>query len=290
MKYVPKEITEEVNVTPINPLVNFGYLVGTVALGGLFIYVLLGMSASLLAKRIGPETEEKIGASLAASLPFEVIENDERVAYLEDLVASLQSDLEQTAAGVAQYPPVKVGILDTPVENAMVMAGSYLFVTDGLLAEVNSENELAFVIAHELGHLHHKDPLSALGRSLVLVTISGLLGIGQQVPSIVPGALQLAELGHSRGQESAADDYAIELIQVRYEHGAHSLDFFRRMQTSEPDFGALSSVAEWQQTHPLSSARIERIENTFERNGWSLEGEVTPLPENIDCRSFQYCD
>ncbi len=62
----------------------------------------------------------------------------------------------------------------------MVTAGSYLFVTNGLLAAVESENELAFVLAHELGHFHHRDPLQALGRSLVLITLSSLLGLGQE--------------------------------------------------------------------------------------------------------------
>ncbi|MEO0771501.1 MAG: M48 family metalloprotease, partial [Cyanobacteria bacterium J06649_4] len=163
-------------------------------------------------------------------------------------------------------------------------------VTEGLLAAVQSENELAFVISHELGHLHNRDPLTALGRSLVWVTIGGVLGIGQQVPSIAPNLLNLAELGHSRGQERAADQYAIALIQAHYGHGAHSLEFFKRAQAEELNLGALNHVAQWQQTHPLSSDRIQRIEDTFETNGWQLSGDITPLPENIQCRNFEPCD
>ncbi len=290
MQYTPKEITEEVNVTPVHPLVNAAYLLATVACVGALIYGALGLVASELAVRIGPKTEEKIGSALVASATFDVDQSDRRIAYLNDLLADLQADAAQTNLGNAEYPPLKVSILDTPVENAMVTAGSYLFVTDGLLAEVKSENELAFVLAHELGHLHYRDPLKAMGRSLVFITLNSLLGLGQGSPSgAIPGAVNLAELSYSRQQETAADDYAIALIMAHYHHGGHSLGFFERAQAREFDWGALRSVAQWQQTHPLTSDRLRRIEGTFEKNGWPLTGEATPLPTQIGCKDFQLC-
>lgn len=295
MKYVPKEITQEVNTTPVNPLVNLTYLLGTVTLAGIVIYFLLGIAADQIAKRIGPETEEKIGSVLVQTIPFQegstANENakDSRVDYLQELATSLQTDLATATDEPANYPPLKIGILDTPVENAMVTAGSYMFVTEGLLDAVESENELAFVMAHELGHLQQKDPLTALGRSLVWLTISGLLGIGQQGSSVVPSAFNMAELSYGRGQETAADDYAIALITERYPHGAHSLDFFKRAQEKELNLGAFNRVAEWQQTHPLSEGRVQRLETQLTNSGWALTGEATPLPNNIACRNFT-CD
>ncbi len=291
MKFVPKEITEEVNVTPVHPLVNLAYLLGTVTLFGIVVYVALGLIAGQLVKRIGPETEERIGASLISSLPNRTDANDSRLDYLEDLTTSLQEDFSQTDIPAVDYPPVKISILDTPEENAMVTAGSYLLVTEGLLSNVESENELAFVLAHELGHLHNRDPLNALGRSLVLVTVSGLLGLGQGPTSaVVPNVLNLAERGHSRTQESAADDYAIALIMARYPHAGHSLDFFKRIQSEEYDLGIFSPVAEWQQTHPLTDSRIQRLENAFQANGLELTGPPTPLPESIGCQNFTSCE
>ncbi len=295
MKYVPKEITQEVNTTPVHPLVNLAYLLGTVTLAGAVIYLLLGVAADQIARRIGPETEEKIGAVLVRTIPFQTASSasesgvDGRLDYLRSLATSLQADLEKATGEPVGYPPLKIGILDTPVENAMVTAGSHLFVTEGLLDAVKSENELAFVMAHELGHLQHKDPLTALGRSLVWLTVSGLLGIGQQSSSVVPGAFNTAELSYGRGQETAADDYAIALITQRYSHGAHSLDFFKRAQSKELDLGSFNRVAEWQQTHPLSQNRIQRLEDDLINSGFALTGEATPLPEHINCFNFEPC-
>ena len=289
-QYVPKEIKEEVNVTPVHPLVNLANLFATVAVVGLIIYVLLGLAASQLVVRIGPETEEKIGASLTAAMPVRTAAADSRIAYLTELLEEIESETlsdEQTRP----YPPLKVGILETSEENAMVTAGSYLFVTDGLLSSVKSENELAFVLAHELGHLHNRDPLEALGRSLVLVTLNTLLGVGQST-SALPTLFNLTELNYSRQQEIAADDYAIEQIIDRYGHGGESLGFFERHREFEIGGQAgrvFDTVTEWQRTHPLSKDRIARLEAQFDANEWAKVGETTPLPENIECVNFDPC-
>lgn len=286
--YIPKEITEEVNVTPASPLVNLAYLAATVAFVGALVYGGLGLIATRLAVRIDPKTEESIGAAMTATIPFQTAADDSRVAYLADLLAELEADVPQTTLGEAAYPPLKVSILSTEAENAMVTAGSYMFVTDGLLENVESENELAFVLAHELGHLQHRDPLKALGRSLAWVTLSSVLGLGQGGDAIV-GAANLANLSYSRSQETAADDFALELIMTHYQHADHSLGFFQRAQAEEPNWGALGKVAEWQQTHPLTGDRIRRLERTAGKKGWATTGEATPLPEFIGCQNFKPC-
>ena len=286
-KYVPKEIVEEVNVTPVHPLVNVAYLFATVAVVGSVIYGLLGVTASQLAIRIGPEAEENIGATITAAFPARTAEEDSRVEYLERLLASLEANVRKAGLDDGQYPPLKVRTLAADEENAMVTAGSYLFVTDGLLAAVDSENELAFVLAHELGHLHNRDPLKALGRSLVLLTISSALGIAQSNSTLV-NIVSASELSYSRNQETAADDYAIRLIEAHYRHVGDSLGFFERHR--EPDLGALGTIAEWQQTHPLSKNRIQRLEAEFEQQGWSQLGKIEPLPEGIECPNFEECE
>lgn len=294
-QYVPKEITEEVNVTPVHPLVNLGYLIVTVLISGALIYAGLGLIAHQLVIRIDSKTEENIGAALSTPFIADASQNeqpaDRRLAYLRTLLADLQRDALQTDLPAAVYPPLKVHILETPVENAMVTAGSYVFVTEGLLAAVESENELAFVLAHELGHLQYRDPLKALGRSLVWISLNSLLGVGQvQLPGMMTNAANLSELSYSRTQETTADAYAINVIMARYRHGAHSLDFFERAQHNELDLGVFTPLAEWNQTHPRSSDRIQRLESTFLKNGWPMTGDATPLPQNFGCRNFEPCD
>ncbi|NJM96408.1 MAG: M48 family metalloprotease [Phormidesmis sp. RL_2_1] len=286
MSHFLEEEEDNVNVTPVNPLVNLAYLMATVGIVGAAIYGISGIIATQLAVRMDTKTEEKIGAAMTEVLRTATLPHDTRISYLEGLLGELQADVAKTTLKASSYPPLKVAILDDDIENAMVAAGSYLFVTDGLLQSVETENELAFVLAHELGHLHHRDPLKALGRGLMWATLNGLLGLGQG-PTALTSAANLASLSYSRNQETAADDYALALTVAHYQHGDYALDFFERIQAQEFDLGALSKIAEWQQTHPLTDQRIQRLEKALKDNGWPTVGQATPLPNGIACPSFE---
>ena len=275
MKYTPRELVDEVNVTPVNPLVNFGYLLGTVAAAGIALYVGLGVAAAQIATRIGPKAEVRVGDIVFEGLFSEadLIKEGEQVDYLRSLAESLYTD------ALAQRPEPQIYILDELIPNAMVIPGGHIFVTTGLLADIETENEIAFVLAHELGHHENRDTLRSLGRTLVFLSLNGFLAIGGvQLPTMLTGSVSLADLHYSRDQEQKADIYALELMQERYGHIGHSLDFFERLHEYELDLGVANQVLEWQSTHPLTKSRIEHLETLAAERGWSLEGEPTALP------------
>ncbi|MEM1240550.1 MAG: M48 family metallopeptidase [Cyanobacteria bacterium P01_H01_bin.26] len=278
MKYTPREIVNEVNITPVHPLVNFGYLVGTVMAAGIAIYMGLGVAATQIALRMGPAMEAKVGDAVFNSLFAEanLLEQDGRLEYLRPLAESLRSD------ALLERPELKLHILDETIPNAMVSPGGHIFVTTGLLDDLETENELAFILSHELGHYENRDALRGLGRSLVLLSLNGLLGLsGVQLPSVLTGSLNLADLHYSRDQERRADIYAIEITHQRYGHLGHALGFFERLSAEELDLEALARIREWQSTHPLTQSRIEDLEALAEERGWALEGKVTPIPEGL---------
>jgi predicted Zn-dependent protease len=287
MKYVPKEMTTEVNFTKVHPLVNFSSLLGTIAFVGITLYAGLGVVAERLAARIGPETEEKIGNVLFQSMFTDTnfLLDDSRVDYLQTLTESLSPE-----AGLTHRPSLKVHILEESLPNAMVIPGGYVFVTTGLLAETETENELAFVLAHELGHFQARDPLRGLGRSLVFTVLSSVLGVGNaNLPQVFPVVTNLANLQYSRAQEAAADRYALTVILDRYGHGGYSLEFFRKIRTQELDLGAFNPVVEWQSTHPLAEGRIQALERLAEEFQWPMSGTPTALPEGLACPNFDPC-
>ncbi|MEM9486167.1 MAG: M48 family metallopeptidase [Cyanobacteria bacterium P01_F01_bin.116] len=274
MKYVPREIVDEVNVTPVHPLVNFGYLIGTVVVAAVAIYAGLGVVGAQLATRMGAQAESKIGEmifeNVFANMPLTT--EGQEFEFLETLAASLKSD------ALEQRPELKLHILDEPLPNAMVSAGGYIYVTQGLLDDVESENELAFVLAHELGHYEHRDNLRSLGRSIVFLSLNSTLAAGGvQVPTFLTGSMGLADLHYSRDQEQRADVYALEMMHERYGHVDHALDFFERLSDEELDLGAANQLLEWQSTHPLTESRIEYLEDLANKRGWALEGEPTAL-------------
>ncbi|WP_017324464.1 M48 family metallopeptidase [Synechococcus sp. PCC 7336] len=271
--YVPKDIAEEVNVTPINPLGNFAYLLGVVVSVTLALYLGLGWVAEQLVGRISPEMEVEIGRRVIPVQALERADRDEpRLDYVEDLLNSLRD------RDSAQRAPLTVRVLDESIPNAGLFPGGHVVVTEGLLDSVQSENALAFVLAHELGHFEERDALRGLGRSLVFVMLASALGIGGSTANssaqVVSVTSQLAALRHSRRQEFTADEFALAAVVDRYGHGDRSLDFFEHLLEQGHD----KRVADYFSTHPLTRDRIERLYRLAEERGWSMSGEVEPLP------------
>ena len=270
MEYKPKEIPEgvNVNVTSVHPLVNFAYLLGTVVAFSALVYLGLGAIAYQLVTRMSPEMEAKIGQHLLSSVPNISSESHvQQKQYLQGLLHSLQT------TNSYHLSPVTIHIQKNQLPNAAIIPGGHIIVTTALLEEAESENELAFVLAHELGHHVARDPLKGLGRSLVLVTIASALGFGTGNTDMVNLTGSLANLHYSRQQESAADVYALSRIISFYGHGGASLDFFERMQTeNKAHRGKLSAYFS---THPLTEERIELLHQVATEKGWQMTGEVT---------------
>lgn len=289
MKYTPKEITEEVNVTKVHPLVNFAYLLGTVVGFTLLVYLGLGIAADFLVPRISNKTEKQIGDLLAPAVTAQLnateIKDDKRIEYLEDLIVSLQGE---EADGEI---PVTVHLVDSKIENAAALAGGHIFVTTGFLNSVKSENELAFVLAHELGHVAARDSLKGLGRSLPLMFVLTVVDFGTSgrggTPGIIKNTVNLTAMNYSRDQEYAADVYGLSAAVGRYGHGGNSLDFLERMAKREGNTRLANNVSEYFLTHPLTEKRLDFLKELVAENGWLMVGEITPLPEGLNCSNFE---
>jgi len=283
MKYVPKELQENVNVTPEHPLVNFAYLLSTVVIASLLIFMILGFIAEWLTTRMSPKLETEIGQMLISVVEEQEIQEDKRIKYLEELLNSLPIAEETIRL------PLTIHLIESEVVNAAIMAGGHVFINTALLETVKSENELAFVLAHELGHFQARDPLKSLGRSLVFVSIISLLNFSESnMSNLVVLTGQLNALHYSRKQETIADFYGLARVVNRYGHGGDSLDFFKRQQEEEGK-GKLVQISESFSTHPLSGARIDELNIKVTEQGWSMQGDITPLPKWLHCRNMEEC-
>lgn len=270
MVYKPKEIPEGVNVTAVHPLVNFAYLLGTVVLVSGLIYLGLGVIATQLVTRISPEMETKIGQQLLSTIPnISKQSNAKQQEYLESLLTFVQKPESNNSTSLT------IHIQKNKYPNAAIIPGGHIIVTTALLEEAESENELAFVLAHELGHHIARDPLKGLGRSLVFLTLASILGLGTGNTDVVNLTGSLTNLHYSRQQESAADVYALSAIVRFYGHGDGSLDFFKRIQKDNKN--PRVKLSAYFSTHPLTQARIDYLHQVAKKKRWQMKGDVTDL-------------
>ena len=280
MTYQPREIPEavNVNVTKINPLVNLGHLLATVAVFGTAIYLGFGVVATQLTIRMSPEREQKMGQALVKGSVISAEDispkQTQQLEHLQELLVELNGgQLESRAI------PLQIHLRQDSQANAFAFPGGQIVVTTGLLDSVESENEIAFILAHELGHHASRDSLERLGRSLVLIFISTAIGIGSGNSDFLVNAASLGDLHYGRTQETEADSYALEKVVQYYGHGESSLDFFQRIHSENED--PRKKIDVYFSTHPLTEARINDLNKRAAEKDWTMRGEVTELPEDI---------
>lgn len=267
MKYVPKRPIEA-NIPAEHPLREPAWLFAGV-LGLLVIAWILSLfAAAIAASSISLTRERELGLKFSPR-PDPDAKTDPRLPRLQALVKRIApSTLDPTLLP-------SVGIIESKDANAFAFPGGHISFTEGLLNEAQSENELAFVAAHELAHYLNRDPLKAMGRSLVLFSLATLLGLdsAESSASVIFGSSNLAlHQGYSRHVEEEADLHAALLTASHYGHLQSSLDFFRRNEHK-------AQGPAWLSSHPAASDRIARLEAWAGERGIALSGTTKALPK-----------
>lgn len=125
----------------------------------------------------------------------------------------LVNDVGHRIAAASERPhlPWHFTILDSPIINAMALPGGYIYITRGMLENINSEDELAGVLGHEIAHVTARHSAQQISRAQ-LAQFGMVLGAVVAGPQVAQQYGQLAELGlnllfqrYSRGHESQAD-------------------------------------------------------------------------------------
>jgi Zn-dependent protease with chaperone function len=268
MKYTPRQPESNVNVTRTSPLREFFLLTAGLLGMAIIIYMVLGLAVDLIAPRISSDLENRMGSLFIGSI--EDKDSDSmRGTYVRSIVEVLQDRC-------ARLPYLfKVHIRHSPTVNAVALPGGHIIVYTGLLDKVSSENELAFVLAHEMGHFAHRDHLRGMGRAVVFITISTLLlGTDSSISKMLANALNLTEMSFSRKQETRADEFALETLYCDYGHVAGATDFFEKISnTKDP-----GKFGHYWASHPESQKRILHLEHIIRSRGFKL-GKPTPLPK-----------
>ena len=148
------------------------------------------------------------------------------------------------------------GVLATAVPNAFALPGGKVFLFDGLLAKAENPDEIAGGLAHELGHLRHRDSMRELihngGTSFLIGLLFGdITGSG----ALIFASRSLVTSSYSRDAETNADTFAIETMHKLGRPAKPMGELMFRVTGKEGGKG-LSLVA----SHPLTEDRLARMD------------------------------
>ncbi len=149
---------------------------------------------------------------------------------------------------------VQSGVLSTPVPNAFALPGGKVYMFNGLLAKAENADEIAGVLAHELGHLRHRDSMRGLIRNggtsfLVGLLFGDITGSG----ALVFASRSLVTSSHSREAEHDADSFSIDVMHRLGRPTKPMGELLVRVTGKE---GRGMSIIS---SHPLSADRLGRM-------------------------------
>lgn len=157
-----------------------------------------------------------------------------------------------------QNIPYNFSVIDTDLVNAFAAPYGHVYVTSGFLDFTETEDEVAMVLAHEVGHIVNRDSIHQFKNSLIFGVLAQIIsGESRTAGDVVGVGLGLLSLQYSRDAEYKADDAGTEYSYAVGYDPHDGLNFFHRLMT-EVQKRRPSRWEVYFMTHPRTEDRIER--------------------------------
>jgi len=219
----------------------------------LLVGVMLWRGPEILAPFVPQSWQARVGDQIVAAITNSDrrCTNPQGMAVLDDLVDRLHA-----ASGYRGR--IVVQVVDSEVINAFAVPGGRIVVFRGLLDNAETPDEVAAVLAHEMGHVVHNHPIRALLRQLGLTALQRLAfgSYGDSFDTAASLGQTMLALRNGRDAEREADATAIAMLE-RAGLKANGLNaFFALMEdrTGGADFG-------WLSTHPALQERRQATQH-----------------------------
>lgn len=234
-----------------------GWAVGAVASVALIIFVLVPRLADQLAtflppageKALGDATFEQIRTALGNSnfQPVRVCDSRAGTAALDRMRMRLQDQVD------LPYP-LALNVLDHEMVNAFALPGGRVVLFRGLIDKARSPDEVAAVLAHEIGHVVNRDPARGALRSAGSIGVLGLIfGDFAGGTAVLFLVNRLIDANYSQQAEAKADAFAHATLMAAKIPPSAMATMFKRLLAKG---GEPSGIVAHFQAHPKMGDRI----------------------------------
>ena len=153
--------------------------------------------------------------------------------------------------------PLDARVLSSGLPNAFALPGGKVFLLDALLQRAQNADEVAGILAHELGHVHYRHSMRMLiqtgGTSFLLGLLLGDVTGGS---AVIFAARSVLQASHSREAEQEADDFAAAIMQKLGRSPLPMAELlFRITGEQKKSLGGFTIL----NSHPLTEDRVARM-------------------------------
>jgi len=183
-----------------------------------------------------------------------------------DLAARLRDDRREFT----------IDLVDDEPPNAFALPGGYIFLSSGLIRFCDRmEDELAFVIAHEMAHIIRGHAIERLLATSAAKLLTRTTTRGALAGWVSRAGTTAIERAYSRDQELDADGFAVRLLRAAGLDPAAATRLLERFETlssdtpgstgtpGSSDSGSPGPPESWFATHPAPADRIKAIQKAL---------------------------
>lgn len=248
-------------------------IAGALFTGGYFIVREINKSDLDLSYQVSIEQEEELGNALKDVMidQYKIMEGNLADSAIQVIKTRLVSAIDSTPY---RY---EIKIIKDEQINAFTMPGGNIYIFSGLIKAADSPEEVAAVLAHELGHAEKRHVVTKLIKDMSVTAIVSILSGGD--PSLITEILQ-SVVGNkfNREQEMEADKFALQLMEEAHLPPKALARFFERLNDKDLDY---SEELEILMTHPHNNKRIEQARKYKTRNNFKV------VPFNFNWEAVQ---
>lgn len=247
---------------------------------GVLLFVVLPRMSDFLANRMPLATEVAFGQTVTTQME-RVLGGRDGSLMCQNAAgeAALNRLASRLLDGQDLAYPIRFSVFDHKMVNAFAAPGGQIVILRGLLDTADTAEEVAAVLAHEIGHVEARDPtrlmLRAAGSAGIVSVILGDVTGGTLIGIIGDQVLQSS---YSRRAETAADEFALAMMQAANISTAGFGDFFDKLAALE---GGLS-LPEYLSSHPATADRATRA-----RDHAAGQGLTTPVLSAAEWRALK---
>ena len=243
----------EYKITQANPVklvISSILVIGvTIATYLLFVAPFIGEQAVKILPR---SVEVKAGNAIYNNIQLTLKKDSLRSAKLLEFyeVCGFASDYE-----------IDFTYADNSMINAFALPGGKIIIFDGIIDEMESWEELAALMAHELAHVNERHSFEALAKSFSsYIFLSVLTGdVAGTSAIVIENASHVNDMANSRIFEKEADVQGLNYLKELQIQPEAMVNLFRRLSGKDEDVSKLEKGIEFLSTHPLTEKRIEYL-------------------------------
>lgn len=228
-----------------------------VAAIGLIVFVILPRMSDYLANHMPREAEVSFGRVVVAQIGnfLGAGKGGDLICHSPAGEAALNRLAARLMDGQDLQYAISFSVFDHSMVNAFAAPGGQIVILRGLLDKANSPDEVAAVLAHEIGHVEARDPTRLMLRAAGTAGIVAML-LGDATGGTIVGILgdQILQSSYTRRAESDADGFALAMLADARVSSAAFADFFDTLAGLEAGF----APPDYLSSHPPTAARATR--------------------------------